>query len=190
MYVATVQRSLGVGYLVQSRGPPTSFERFIAEHRGVLEARARQLCRGHLDPADLVQECLLRAFRHYGSLRDPKRGRAWLLQILTRSFFDLLRKQRSEPAQQPLDDVDLPELPPEAAPAWDSITLAQLQAAVERLPEDVRGCYRMHALEGKNYVFIAAKLGIPSATVGTRLLRARRKLREILLPGSSPEVEP
>jgi RNA polymerase sigma-70 factor (ECF subfamily) len=39
----------------------------------------------------------------------------------------------------------------------------------------------MHALEGHDYSHIAATLKIPSGTVGTRLLRARRKLRELLL---------
>jgi RNA polymerase sigma-70 factor (ECF subfamily) len=40
----------------------------------------------------------------------------------------------------------------------------------------------MHALENRSYQEIAATLGIPKATVGTRLIRARRKLRELLMP--------
>jgi RNA polymerase sigma-70 factor (ECF subfamily) len=42
----------------------------------------------------------------------------------------------------------------------------------------------MHALEGHDYSHIAATLKIPSGTVGTRLLRARKKLRELLLAES------
>ena len=42
--------------------------------------------------------------------------------------------------------------------------------------------YQLHALEGRSYNEIADRLRIPKATVGTRLIRARRKLRDLLLP--------
>lgn len=38
----------------------------------------------------------------------------------------------------------------------------------------------MHAVEGQDYAQVATRLGIPKATVGTRLHEARKKLREIL----------
>ena len=49
--------------------------------------------------------------------------------------------------------------------------------------------YRLHALEGRSYQEISERLGIPKATVGTRLIRARRKLKELLMPGTPGEVE-
>lgn len=158
-----------------------TFERLVAQYRGVLEKRARQLCRGHLDPDDLVQEVHIRALRHYETLRNQENPLPWLLTILRRTFVDLMRQRSSEPPRAPLDEVDLPEPLPEPEPAWASITEAQLRAAVDQLPEDLRDCYRMHALEGHDYSHIAATLKIPSGTVGTRLLRARKKLRELLL---------
>jgi RNA polymerase sigma-70 factor (ECF subfamily) len=150
----------------------------------VLEKRARQLCRGNLDPDDLVQEVHIRALRHYGSLRNPENPLPWLLTILRRTFVDLLRQRGSEPLKEPLEGVDVPEPSPEPDPVWRSVTETQLRAAVEQLPEDLRDCYRMHALEGHDYARIVATLKIPSGTVGTRLLRARKKLRELLLAGS------
>ncbi len=65
---------------------------------------------------------------------------------------------------------------------WSSITKDQFLAAVEQLPEDLRACFRMQALEKHGYSHIAATLKIPIGTVGTRLLRARKKLVELLLP--------
>jgi RNA polymerase sigma-70 factor (ECF subfamily) len=131
-----------------------------------------------------VQEVHVRALRHYETLRNQENARPWLLTILSRTFVDLIRQRSSEPPREPLDEVDIPDKPPEAEPIWASITEAQLHAAVERLPEDLRDCYRMHALEGRDYSHIAATLKIPSGTVGTRLLRARKKLREQLLAES------
>jgi hypothetical protein len=48
------------------------------------------------------------------------------------------------------------------------------------LPDDVRDSYRMFALERLDHATIAARLGIPRATVGTRIHRARRHLRAAL----------
>jgi RNA polymerase sigma-70 factor (ECF subfamily) len=165
------------------------FEHLVAEYRGVLERRARQLCRGHFDPEDLVQEVHVRALRHYGTLRNHVHPLPWLLTILKRTFVDLVRQRSSEPLRASLDEVDVPEPPLEPAPVWGAITEEQLRAAVERLPEDVRDCYRLHALEGWDYALIAKTLKIPGGTVGTRLLRARRKLRELLL-AQGRESEP
>ena len=55
-----------------------------------------------------------------------------------------------------------------------------VRAAVAALRDDVRDTYRMFALDGLDYTAIAAALGIPKATVGTRIHRARRALRAAL----------
>src|SRR5262245_3430208 len=66
-----------------------SFERLVGQYRSTLEKRARQLCRGHLDPDDLVQEVHIRALRHYETLRNQETPLPWLLTILRRTFVDL-----------------------------------------------------------------------------------------------------
>jgi RNA polymerase sigma-70 factor (ECF subfamily) len=55
---------------------------------------------------------------------------------------------------------------------------------------DFREVYRLHALEGRSYEEVAARLRIPKATVSTRLIRARRKLRDLLMPPAAamPDV--
>ena len=54
-----------------------------------------------------------------------------------------------------------------------------LEGAVAKLDPEFRDIYRLHALEGRSYAEIAAQLDLPQNTVGTRLLRARKKLREL-----------
>ena len=58
---------------------------------------------------------------------------------------------------------------------------------MERLEPEFREVFVLHAFERRSYRDIAAALGIPQNTVGTRLLRARRKLR-VLLVGGPEEV--
>ena len=58
--------------------------------------------------------------------------------------------------------------------------LDDLHAAIAELPDDVRETYRLFALERKPYAEIAKRLDIAGATVGTRIHRARRHLRDLL----------
>jgi RNA polymerase sigma-70 factor, ECF subfamily len=161
---------------------PREFNALVAEHLPRLRARAMQLCRHHLDPDDLIQDALERAFQAFDTLRDRESVRPWLLRIVSNTFFDAIRKQRTRPQLVPLDhaaEIEVGEAASEPLP-WERIDTAMHRAAIDRLPDDMRDTYRMNAIEGQDYASIAAALKIPKSTVGTRLLRARRRLRELL----------
>ena len=57
----------------------------------------------------------------------------------------------------------------------------ELHNELERLPAEARALIERHALLGESYATLADELGLCSATVGTRLFRARGKLRSALL---------
>ena len=69
---------------------------------------------------------------------------------------------------------------PGEPPRWTSITREQVHAALGRLDGEFRTVCQLRLIEGLSYDEIAARLGVPRSTVGTRLLRARDKLRVIL----------
>jgi RNA polymerase sigma-70 factor (ECF subfamily) len=166
------------------------FERAIAQHLPALRTRASQLCRGHGDADDLVQDALLRAFRARAQTRDVGRLRGWLLTIVTNTFLDSLRRRKARPGEVELEiDVAAPSPDEDDAP-WARIDLEDVRAAVDELPEDVRETYRMFALEGRDYSGISTALGVPKATVGTRILRARKRLRGLLLRGREAATPP
>lgn len=56
----------------------------------------------------------------------------------------------------------------------------QLWDAVARLPEKLRTVVHLHYAEGCSTEEIAGLLGIPAATVRTRLRRGRLKLKDLL----------
>ena len=155
------------------------FDALVAPHLPALRARAIQLCRSHYDSDDVVQEALLRAFLTGSQARDPTRIRAWLLMIVTNVFIDLIRKRRRRPDHvQLVVEVPTPN-PIEPAP-WDHIDSDDLLRAIDQLPDDVRETYRMFAVEGCDYAAISEVQRIPPATVGSRLFRARKRLRLLL----------
>ncbi|MBZ4422899.1 RNA polymerase sigma factor [Myxococcus sp. RHST-1-4] len=161
------------------------FAAFAREHEAALHATALRLCGNAADARDLVQETFERGLRNLARYRPGTDGRAWLLTILHHRFIDRCRsharERRADVSAEDLEErIAAPEA--EAAPAWASITPEQLREALEKLPEEFRAVYRMHSLEGRSYIEISERLGIPKATVGTRLIRARRRLKELLMP--------
>lgn len=163
------------------------FAAFAREHEPVLRATALRLCGNATDANDLLQDTFERGLRSLARFQPGTDGRAWLLTILHNLFIDKCRARTREarsdtPAEELEERIAAPEAEPQ--PSWASISTEQLRAALAKIPEDFQVVYRMHALENRSYQEIAETLGIPKATVGTRLIRARRKLRELLMPAT------
>lgn len=146
------------------------------------------MCASEADAADAVQDTLESALKAGDRLKAVANLQAWLVTILHRRMIDLFRRREREQLGDPPEEPAVTQDPPPAdAPRWLEVGIEQLRAAVERLEPEFRQVFVLHAFERRSYRDIAAALDIPQNTVGTRLLRARRKLRVLLLGG--PEEE-
>jgi RNA polymerase sigma-70 factor (ECF subfamily) len=149
----------------------------LRRHGSYLEALARRKCRNQLDPDDLVQDVFEKVMRTVQPIPEGVNEQAWLSRVLHNLFIDKLRR-RAVRAERALYE-------PIAAHAeedtwWHALTEDEVREAVARLPDKQRVAFELFAFEGRSYEEIGAQLGVPKATVGTRILRARRRLREIL----------
>jgi RNA polymerase sigma-70 factor (ECF subfamily) len=158
------------------------FQRLFHDHEAVVLALARKLCRSHFDADDLTQDVFERALRHLHRLTPGTSERAWLCTITRNLFIDRVRRRRTMPqtGDGQADEAPAP-VADEPPPPWRTLELEQLRRAVDRLGHKLREVYVMHAFEGIDYTTIAARLAIPKATVGTRLMLARQKLKQLLL---------
>lgn len=163
-----------------------SFEARVTELAPWLRGLALKLTRSMSDAEDLVQDTIERALRNadkFSPAREASHLRAWLSSILNNLFIDRCRQRHLQPAS--LEGVDAPAPVSDAAePVWARLDESHVRAALPSLPEEFRTVFELH-LEGASYQQMAAKLGVPRATVGTRLLRARRLLRELMTPKGS-----
>jgi RNA polymerase sigma-70 factor (ECF subfamily) len=120
----------------------------------------------------------------------PSNPRAWLATVMHNLFINRCRASARRRHLQSLEDVPHLEAPePVAEPSWMTITVDQVRAAAEQLEPPFREVFRMHVFERRSYTEIATLLAVRPLTVGTRLTRARRKLRTILVQrhgGSAP----
>ncbi len=152
----------------------------MLEHQDFLRGLARKLCRGHFDAEDLVQDVLLKMVASFERLPPDVNHAAWMARVMRNLFIDRVRARSSAPSPVDVNDVPLSAPPAEERSWWEELSAADVQAAATQLPADLREAFERYAFGRQSYKEIAAALGVPVATVGTRVLRARRRLRAVL----------
>lgn len=151
-------------------------ERFLcnamADYGGAVYRLA--LCRTQSvpDAEDVYQDVFLRLLDQEAEGWDAERLKAWLLRTAMNRCADLHRFRLRRPV------LALEEVPELARPMDEGA--AELWGAAARLPEKLRTVIHLHYAEGYSTEEIARLLGIPSATVRTRLRRGRLKLKDLL----------
>ncbi|MCP3104599.1 RNA polymerase sigma factor [Myxococcus sp. K15C18031901] len=152
-----------------------------------LYATALRLCRNPSLARDLVQDTFERALQKQTQFAQVENGRAWLGAILHNRFIDHCRVRARE-AAEPLDAAAhaVGDVSP-IEEAWARVGPEELEAALARMEPGFRDVCRMHGLERRSYKEISLALGIPINTVGSRISRAKARLRAMLL--GRPEDE-
>lgn len=150
------------------------------EHGDALYAHAVRLVGGDRQRAeDLVQETLLRAWRHPEAL-DLERGtvRSWLFTTARNLAIDAWRRREVRVGEVVTDVIpEPPPSPDEADRAVEAWTVAE---ALERLSVQHREVLVECFYRGRSVAEAAARLGVPPGTVKSRTHYALRSLRMAL----------
>lgn len=132
------------------------------------------LCRlqNAADAEDVYQDVFLRLLEQERGGWDGEHLKAWLIRSALNRCADLGR------VRQRRGTMSLDEVPDMAHPVDEGA--AELWDAVARLPEKLRTAVHLFYGEGYESGEIGALLGVPAATVRSRLRRARAELRNLL----------
>jgi RNA polymerase sigma-70 factor (ECF subfamily) len=158
-------------------------------HLDAVYTFARHLLRDPSDAEDAVQECYLRALRHFETLRNAD-VKPWLFAIL----HNVCRVEYGRRSRVLLYDASAePDKPEGMIPMWQEaqstpetemmrrLDAQTIQGLVAELPEVFREVIVLREIDDLSYREIAAIVGAPVGTVMSRLARARVMLREAWL---------
>jgi RNA polymerase sigma-70 factor (ECF subfamily) len=124
---------------------------------------------------DLVQEALTRAWRSIDKLNEAGAVKTWLYTIVRRE-----NARRFDRWSPPISEVPAEEIGAERRDYDTSAEAFVLRRAIAELAPEYREPLLLQVIEGLSQQEIAGRLHISPAGVGTRLFRARKKLREAL----------
>jgi RNA polymerase sigma-70 factor (ECF subfamily) len=172
-----VLRRMAAECAVEAQGVANDFRQIARQHETYLRRIALRLS-GHRETAkDLVQETLARALLHFDQFEQGTNARGWLVTILTRLYYDMLKHARViSRAEEDLMTLSTVECDMQAASLPDS----ELWEAVKALEPDLRDVVERCYVHEMSYKAIADDLHVPVGTIGTRLRRARERLRALL----------
>lgn len=138
---------------------------------------------------DVCQQVWLSVWQHAGRLADVRSWRPWLYRLARNAALDETRRRASRRRSWRELAERVARRLGRAGPAEAAIRKQEHQrvlAALRELPDVYREPFVLRHVEGLSYAEIAELLGAPVDTVGTRLVRARRMLRERLSRGGEP----
>jgi len=150
-----------------------------------------------LDPADLVQQTLLKAHEKLDQFRGctDRELAGWLRMCMVHNLLDAVKKVMAPGGKAPRE-VQLREAVEESSSRLQGLLaaeqsspseraakdeqLARLAAALEQLPEPQREAITLHKLQKMSLADVARRLGRTEAAVAGLLRRGLQKLRELL----------
>ena len=170
---------------------PVEFEANALAQLPSLMAVAVRLTRNTAEGEDLVQDTFVKAMRSKHQFEAGTNIRAWLLKILTNTFINRYRRGTLE--RSVVDGADAEPMSeawmgsssmnamrdPESA-AMRPMLEAEIQNALDELPEEFRLAVVLADVEELSYKEISDMMGCPIGTVMSRLHRGRRMLKHRL----------
>jgi RNA polymerase sigma-70 factor, ECF subfamily len=173
------------------------FEALVLPHLDAAFNLARWLLRNDDDASDVVQDAYLRAMRSFAGFRGEQ-ARPWVLAIVRNTAYSWMASNRNSRLVSYEPDLHDEAGPPGAGenptPEFE-LSRAQdrraIDAALARLPVEMREALILRELEDLPYREIAAIQAIPIGTVMSRLSRGRQLLRKHLrqaMPGVDDEL--
>jgi RNA polymerase sigma-70 factor, ECF subfamily len=177
----------------QDPARPQRFRDAALPHLDAVYTLARYLLRDPTEADDAVQECYLRALRHFDTLRGQD-VKPWLFAILR----NVCRVEYGRRSRVSLYDVNAEHDGPEGTiPMWReaqdtpetemlrNLNAKTIQGLVAALPDAFREVIVLREIEDLSYREIAEIVGAPIGTVMSRLARGRALLREAWLKAES-----
>ena len=169
------------------------FYELIRPYERRVYSAALAILRNESDAEDVAQEALLKAFKNIRQFRGEARFSTWLIQI-TVNEARMRRRRDHAHMMEPIGELQDEEgnYTPRDFADWREIPLETLERkevreklaqALATLGDKYREVFVLRDMQHLSIEETAEALGITTASVKTRLLRARLMLRDLLAPG-------
>lgn len=152
-----------------------AFGELIRRHQDFVYGAALRVVRNPAIAEEVAQDTFLRAFRALEGFRGDAQVRSWLYRIATNLAKNAVTRRREYPTDEHLDQ---PVYANPSARLEARAMAADLRRAIDQLPDKLREPLVLREYQELSYEEISEQLGLPLNTVRTRILRARRALRE------------
>ncbi|MCL3782536.1 sigma-70 family RNA polymerase sigma factor [Prolixibacteraceae bacterium JC049] len=141
---------------------------------------AYRILKNETDAEDIMQESFLKAFKKIDTYRGEVTFGVWLKRIVVNRSLDELRKKKEHFSE--LNDGVTSDLTDDSTSNEPfNYSIDEVKWAINQLADGYRVVLNLFLIEGYDHEEIASILNISNSTSRSQYLRAKRKLRELLL---------
>jgi RNA polymerase sigma-70 factor (ECF subfamily) len=169
-------------------GETQAFESLMAKYANLVGSIAYNITGDVHVAGDITQEAFLKVYRNLAHLEDPRRFKGWLCSIVRTTCVDWLRKERIKPASLEKIAEDGVEPEGEFLGGVFKQTTTETEELREKVLHIVNGLPKIYQqiillrhLRKMTYREMSDFLGLPIATIESRLYRARLMLKDKLM---------
>lgn len=157
-------------------------KRLYEEHYSPMMALAMRYAGNNEDALDILHEGFLKVFRNLHKYQTGTSLTSWMRKIIINTAIDYYRKDIKHRS----DELDAAKHVSTTIPdAISSLSNEEILGALQRLPLSYRSVFNMFVIEGYSHREISELLGINESTCRSNLVKARTKLKEILMGSNS-----
>ena len=165
------------------QGQRSALDAFVRRHDGWVRNVVYATVGNPMVVDDVVQHVWTNVWQQIGTLVDPSSWRGWLYKMAKHAAIDAglkgARERRRRSGLGLTEQIAGRDADPAKAVS-DAEQHRRVLNAIKGLPAIYREPFILRHLEGCSYARIAEAMSMPVDTVETRLVRARRLLRETL----------
>lgn len=166
-----------------TRGAMRDEQGFVAFYQATHRRLVKQvfvIVRSVPEAEDIAQEAFIRAAAHWDRISDYDAPEAWVRRVAVNLATNAVERTRRRARI-------LMGMRREDAVPGPSVERIALVDALAELPLRYRVVLALHYFADLSVEQVADELGLPAATVRTRLVRGRRRLAELLAEGADLE---
>lgn len=174
------------------RGEKHAFNLLVTKYQRKLARLISRLVRDPAEVEDVTQEAFIKAYRALPQFRGESAFYTWLYRIGVNTAKNFLMSQGRRAPTTTEKDAEEAETFDDAEQLRDINTpesvlmsrqvAATVNAAMARLPEELRTAITLREIEGLSYDEIAELMNCPIGTVRSRIFRARESIAAELRP--------
>lgn len=130
------------------------------------------------DALDILHEGFIKVFRHISKYKAGTSLGSWIRRIMVNTSIDYYRKEKRRRTESLETAFGLSSKQPDAV---SSLTTQEIMVALQSLTPAYRSVFNLYVIEGFSHKEVGEILGITESTSRSNLVKARTKLKKILL---------
>jgi RNA polymerase sigma factor (sigma-70 family) len=170
-------------------GEQLAYVELCRRHRDLVFRTVLRITDNRDDAEDIIQDSWMRAFTHIGSFDGRSAFSTWVTRIAINSALTMMRRRRTRrdlsldapvdpDNRRVLEMLDPSRNPEERCLETERVRL--VRQAIKRLPSKLRTAIELRQSQDGSMSELAMLVGVSVPTMKSRLVRARRRLRESL----------